>query len=172
VVGESLAVLSAIGWATGLLLLLIAGLVILRSRLARHVAAEGGPATWGCGYALPSARMQYTGSSFVSALALSFGHLIRPVRKLSLPAGHVPGSARLETHAPDFALQRIYAPLFSGATWLFERFWPFQRGRIQLYLVYIVVTLIVLFALEGWLSPFARAGPIESSAHVIRGSDG
>ena len=73
--GSRLATLAPLGWigGMGLLLLLLLGLgcVVLRQRLGAGELATG--ITWSCGYAAPTARMQYTASSFAQMLVGLFG---------------------------------------------------------------------------------------------------
>jgi hypothetical protein len=65
----------------------------------------------------------------------------------------------------DMAHDRIYKPVFAGLARLFERLWPLQHGRIQLYLVYIVATVLIVFLVEGWAAPIA-AHNNDSAARV------
>ncbi|MGO9115212.1 MAG: proton-conducting transporter membrane subunit, partial [Thermoguttaceae bacterium] len=62
--GSRLADLAPLGWVSGMGLLLLAflglGCAALRQRLRAGDLATG--STWGCGYAAPTARMQYTSS--------------------------------------------------------------------------------------------------------------
>ncbi|HMA29418.1 MAG TPA: oxidoreductase, partial [Thermoanaerobaculia bacterium] len=53
---------------------------------------------------------------------------------------------RFESRAPDPALDRALLPLFARARSLLSRIHVIQAGRIQTYLLYIVVTLVVLLA--------------------------
>ncbi|MGZ5433984.1 MAG: proton-conducting transporter membrane subunit, partial [Thermoanaerobaculia bacterium] len=57
-----------------------------------------------------------------------------------------PSSAAFESHVPDTVLDRTLLPALRGARWAlgFARF--IQHGRMQLYLVYLGVTLVVLLA--------------------------
>ena len=93
--------------------------------------------------------MQYTGSSYAWKMIESFRHLIRPRREAPPIVEYFPSQGRLHTMTPDMAQERIYNPLFKGLARMFERLWPLQRGRIQLYLIYTVATVFILFLLEG-----------------------
>jgi hypothetical protein len=50
----------------------------------------------------------------------------------------------LHTEAPDVFRERLFAPLFSAVRWVALRLHRLQEGRIQLYVLYIAMTLLVL----------------------------
>jgi hydrogenase-4 component B len=110
--------------------------VLRRSLLARRVVRTAD--TWGCGYLEPTARMQYTASSFASPLLSAFGRLsgVREHRTLT----------RFETHPLDLVLDRIALPLWSAIQRAALRLRPIQQGRLHFYLLYVMVTLVVLLA--------------------------
>lgn len=119
--------------------------------------------TWGCGFAAPTARMQYTGSSYIWKLVGSFRGLLRTRRELIRREGCFSEPATLKTQTADLALQVGYEPTFRAVARGCERLWPLQHGRIQLYLMYIVATLVIVFAVEAWISPFAVDVPSGST---------
>jgi hydrogenase-4 component B len=131
----------------------------------RRVMSKGRlDSTWGCGYARPGPTMQYTGSSYGWNLLTAFRQIARSERlELRGLSEHFPRPSVMETTHGDLALDRVYRPLFIWASRLCERFWPLQQGRIQLYLVYMVGTLIVLFLIEAWFMPY-RAGVLMPGA--------
>jgi hydrogenase-4 component B len=130
------------------------GLLGLRKWMPHGTAAGGTGNTWGCGYAFPAPSMQYSSSSFNWKLIHSFRQIVRPNRRVPALRLNFPGRHSLETRIPDLALERIFRPGFSALSRAFERLWPLQHGRIQLYLVYIVVTALVVFLVEAWQSKF------------------
>jgi hydrogenase-4 component B len=144
--GPRLATLAPLGWITfmGLLLLgtLLIGAVALKVQYRGHVVGRG--ATWGCGYAAPTGRMQYTSSSFAEMLVGMFGWVLRPRthRPGDLPLFPPPTTFRSEV--PDAVLDELVVPTFRFGAWLFSWFRIFQQGNIQIYLLYIFVALIIL----------------------------
>ncbi|MBI5092856.1 MAG: hypothetical protein HZB26_10495 [Candidatus Hydrogenedentes bacterium] len=160
-------VLMAIGFA----------LYLLRRRTARGAVADQNTGTWGCGYAFPSPSMQYTGSSYGWKLVHSFRQIIRPERAAPRIAGFFPEPARLDTATPDLALNRVYTPSFKWMARAFERLWPLQQGRIQLYLAYIVITVLVVFLFEAWPFSFTsqssdgRAVAVTNAPNASHGAD-
>jgi hypothetical protein len=127
-------------------LLLIGAFVVaagvLRFRLGRGAISRG--PTWGCGYAAPSARMQYTASSFAATLVGLFGWALRPRthRPEALPL--FPGRAEFHSQVPDTVLDGVVVPTLGFAARLCAMLRVFQQGNIQIYLLYIFVALVVL----------------------------
>jgi hydrogenase-4 component B len=145
-VGPRLAALAPLGWISamgvGLLAALLAVGALLWQCVRRSVVDKG--ATWGCGYAAPTARMQYTSSSFSQMLVGLFAWALRPRahRPGKLPL--FPQKAGFHSEVPDTVLDEAILPAFRFGSWMFSLFRVFQRGSVQAYLLYIFVALIVL----------------------------
>ena len=124
---------------------LLLGLILLRKRLlANRTVGEAG--TWDCGYAAPTARMQYTASSFAQPLVVIFRAFLRTRRKYKPPVGLFPAESSLETHTPDIFAEGFFRKAFLGVQWAAGRLKWLQHGRLQLYVLYVVLTLLVLLA--------------------------
>lgn len=103
--------------------------------------------TWDCGYAAGGARIQTSASSFAATLVGLFRWAILPDEHRPRVGGlFPPAGERFESHAPDPVLDRLLVPgLLRGRSFLgLAR--VIQAGRIQTYLLYIIVTLMVLLA--------------------------
>ena len=128
-------------------LMLLALLVSLRRYLLTGRRVEEST-TWGCGYAQPTARMQYTASSFAQPLTDLFRPLLGTKKKVVPPRGFFPVEASLKTVTPDASREEMYRPMFGRINeWLSRLRW-LQHGKVQLYVLYIAVTLIVLLVWE------------------------
>lgn len=137
-----LASLRTVGVAALAVVLLAAAVAhVLRRRLAAETTA--GP-TWDCGYACPTARMQYTASSFARGPVGWFGWALRPRLKGAPVAKLFPASARFESHVLDTVLDRAIVPVFRAGAWLARQGRVVQHGKMQLYLLYVVATLVAL----------------------------
>ncbi len=101
--------------------------------------------TWDCGYAKPTAKMQYTSSSFVSPVIELFHPFLGTSRKLKQPQGFFPREASFSTDTPDFYREKIYQPIFSAIESILARFRFLQHGRLNLYILCIVVALLLMF---------------------------
>ena len=103
--------------------------------------------TWDCGYASGGPRIQYTASSFAQMLVRLFRWAVLPDEHRPRLNGPFPAAGqRFESHAPDPALDRALLPLFARGRSLLGLLHVIQAGRIQAYILYIVVTLVVLLA--------------------------
>ena len=142
---EALAPLGAVG-AAGFALLggLLVVAVCLRWVVRRRPIAVG--VTWGCGYAAPTERMQYTASSFAQMLVRYFAWVLLPrvrkpkPRRLAL----FPGKSGFHSEVPDVVLDRAVFPVIRIWAWIFSRLRVLQRGNVQVYLLYIFLALLAL----------------------------
>jgi formate hydrogenlyase subunit 3/multisubunit Na+/H+ antiporter MnhD subunit len=123
-------------------LLLLLRRIVLARREVR--AAE----TWGCGFLAPTPRMQYTASSFADPLTSLFGPILGTRRRAVLPSGPFPRHASFATETPDVAREHLYAPLVLAVQRTAARWRGLQRGRTQLYVLYVAATLVALLLWE------------------------
>jgi formate hydrogenlyase subunit 3/multisubunit Na+/H+ antiporter MnhD subunit len=139
----AVAALSAVVGASVGLAVVAAMLGIVRRRLlAQRVVATG--LTWDCGYAAPSSRMQYTGSSFSQPLTMVFARVLQAEVHDALPKGFFPSHASFASMTPDLGRERLYRPLFLGLGRTLVRLRWLQHGVVQLYVLYIGLTLVGL----------------------------
>ncbi len=119
----------------------LALLAVARRRLlaGRPVAASG---TWDCGYAAPGPRMQYTTSSFARPFTDLFHGILR-TRRTGAAEGP-DGPASLSTETPDLFREDVYRPAFAALDRAVAPLRRLQHGRIQLYVLYIVATIVFL----------------------------
>jgi hydrogenase-4 component B len=125
------------------LLALIGLLALLRLGLLRGRQVVQA-ATWGCGYAAPGPRMQYTASSFAEPLLAAFRAVIPGSVHREGPRGYFPEGARYHEHLGDMAGERLLVPATRRVVRALSRLRVIQQGRLQLYLVYIMVTVVAL----------------------------
>ncbi len=134
--------------ACAIALIVFTGLLLLLRRLllARSEVREA--ETWGCGYPAPTPRMQYTASSFAEPLTSLFRPILRTRRRAVLPSDFFPRHASFSTETPDSAREYLYEPLVLAVQRAAARWRGLQRGRLQLYVLYIAATLVVLLLWE------------------------
>jgi hydrogenase-4 component B len=141
----------AVSLAAVLLLASLAGLAAWA--LGRRLRPALRTLTWDCGYAAPSARMQYTSASFAEGLVALFRWALWPVVDAPrLAREPFPGPARLHSELPDPVLDRVTLP---AARWLADAsrwFRWLQRGRVHAYVLYVLAAVVL-----GFLA--ARGGP-------------
>jgi formate hydrogenlyase subunit 3/multisubunit Na+/H+ antiporter MnhD subunit len=138
-------------------------LVLVTALALRAVIAKRGTAsdsTWGCGYAAPTARMQYTGRSFSELLSRFVPRAMRP--KTVQPSFSSTDLHGEQSDAPIFAgrsafsaetrdplTRAVYEPFFERWASRFSRMRWLQQGVLHIYVAYIVVVLIAALA---WMS--------------------
>ena len=100
--------------------------------------------TWDCGYIRPTSRMQYTASSYAQPLTSLFGIFLQTRQQVNPPEDFFPVHASLHTDTRDIFFWNVYQPLFRGIERLLMWFHWMQQGRVQVYILYVAVTLLVL----------------------------
>lgn len=143
---RQLAELIPFGWLSMMACCLV-GLLVVMGVLGRRVAKQSPirrAGTWDCGYAQPVARMQYTGSSFVQQLVSLFSFLLWPRSRRPQIAGPLPRKSQFKTTNPDTVLDRLIRPVFQFAGHYLPRMRVLQQGQTQYYVLYILVTVLVL----------------------------
>lgn len=127
----------------------VGGLAAVLVGLYRRNKPVPGP-TWGCGYARPTTRMQYTGRSFAEFLAERLlPPALRPHISWKGPLGLFPSGSEFNADSPDPLREGVYEPFFRhGANRLAQLRW-LQRGDMHVYLVYILILVALALA---WVS--------------------
>ncbi len=100
--------------------------------------------TWDCGYALPTARMQYTASSFAQTIIVLFHGVLKPHGRRPRVSGLFPLPTLTHSHVDDPVLDRLLLPAGHRIEAGFNWFHRFQRGLTQHYVLYILLTLLAL----------------------------
>ncbi len=130
----------------GITLLALLALLTLWYRRRLAAAPQAETVTWGCGYQRPAARMQYSASSFAGMLTGLFAFVLKPqIHRPGVAAGIFPAGTRFESHVPEAVLELVYIPFLER---LYKRVLPIRRmqsGILQQYVLYILITLVVLF---------------------------
>jgi NADH:ubiquinone oxidoreductase subunit 5 (subunit L)/multisubunit Na+/H+ antiporter MnhA subunit len=144
--------LSAIVWGSLVLILLALSLALLRRAILAGRKVDWA-VTWDCGYARPTARMQYTASSFVQPATAFFAAFLRQSSNLAAPTGLFPRSAAFSSETKDICAEAIYRPALRALLRAAGRLRWLQHGRIHVYILYIALTLIILLV---WYLGLAR----------------
>jgi hydrogenase-4 component B len=104
--------------------------------------------TWDCGYARPTPRMQYTASSFSQPIVGLFAPMLGTRVSSVRPFGMFPRKASLETATPDSFRERVFRPIFGEIDRVLSQLRRIQEGRVQVYVLYIALTLVALLAYQ------------------------
>jgi hydrogenase-4 component B len=144
--GAPVGVLAPLGTVSvlgGVLVLLILALGVPLARRKRGAAPVG---TWDCGYARPTQRMQYTASSLAQTIVAMFGWVLRPRTGLPRVEGPFAGVSAMHSHVDEVVLDRVLVPAGQTAAGWFRWFHRFQQGLTQHYVLYILLTVMVMLA--------------------------
>jgi hydrogenase-4 component B len=140
------AVANALAPLTPIATLLLLVVLVTALLVKTLIPTRRGVVTWDCGYAQPTSRMQYTASSFAQQLVRLFSWVLLPITPAAPPHSIFPSLQKFQTHVPDPVLDRVVLPGVRRTKRVLEGARIIQVGHVQAYLVYIVVTLIVLLA--------------------------
>jgi len=120
----------------------VAGFALASLVVGRRPAATG--ATWGCGYAQPTARMQYTASAFSEMLSERLvPRVLRPRLMAPRDTALFPAPATFSADRRDPVTRGFYEPFVAGWADRLTRLRWMQQGRLNVYLVYVLVALLV-----------------------------
>ncbi|MBI5375443.1 MAG: hypothetical protein HZA77_08405 [Candidatus Schekmanbacteria bacterium] len=126
------------------------GVLLLACVIAiiRHILLKGRKTeetvTWDCGYAKPSPRMQYTSSSYPAVLTGLFSKFIWLKGRGLPPKGFFPAHASFASEPEDTFLEGFYQPVFNVINHGISKLKWLQRGKVQVYVLYIALTLLIL----------------------------
>jgi formate hydrogenlyase subunit 3/multisubunit Na+/H+ antiporter MnhD subunit len=140
---EALVSISHASWYLIVMVLLILG--IKKWVLSKSTVTVS--PTWGCGYTAPTAKIQYTASSFVKTYSKLFGLFFLISKREKEAQGIFPSEAHLETHPYD----KIEKWLIDFPTVNFKifmgRFRFFQNGKLQFYILYGIIFIISIISI-------------------------
>jgi formate hydrogenlyase subunit 3/multisubunit Na+/H+ antiporter MnhD subunit len=141
--------LRTLGLVNAWILLAFGGIAAAVGIIGRSAARDEGP-TWGCGYARPTVRMQYTGRSFAEMMTEHLlPRLLRPRTSRRPPRGLFPAEGDFGSDCPDPLAERLYEPFFRRWADRFARLRILQQGRVNVYLLYVVLTVVLALT---WVS--------------------
>ena len=139
-----------LGWlslaAVALFALVALGWSALEHRLMQ-VTVRSAP-TWGCAYHAPTPRMQYTATSLSQLIADLFSGVLRPRTQAPVVHGLHPQPTHFATHVGDPILDRAVPSVWHGVERLLFRVRVLQQGRVQGYILYVLVCALVLLLWE------------------------
>lgn len=121
--------------------------VIIKVLLHKRVVKSTG--TWDCGYAAPSARMQYTGTSYVQPLVDYMSKIFFPRNNKKTDDSYFPVEGSFKSDVKDNFMDFIFRPMYKAIIHSFSHLRWLQGGKVHVYVMYIataiVVTLVITF---------------------------
>jgi hydrogenase-4 component B len=147
----TIAMIAPLNWITafGLMLIVLVGVIVVTLKTLLRSKEVVNTGTWDCGYAQPTSRMQYTGSSFGQSLVIFFRCILLPKKHCPAVIDIFPRSAHFKSDVPDTVLDRLIMPLFLIAERYLPRFHVLQQGQTYLYVLYILIMVVVLLVWGG-----------------------
>ncbi len=105
--------------------------------------------TWGCGYVAPNSKMQYSGKSFSKPLSKIFSFLLIENKQYSeIKQNEIfPVQKRYSSLYIDFIETRLINPISHRMIYCVNYFKFIQNGRIQSYVIYGIIFILVIFIL-------------------------
>jgi hypothetical protein len=76
-----------------------------------------------------------------------FGRVLRPLMHRPHVTGLFPKPTQMHSHVDDIVLDRVILPLGRGTERRFNWFHRFQQGITQHYLLYILITVILMMSM-------------------------
>jgi hydrogenase-4 component B len=98
--------------------------------------------TWACGYKSDKPYIQYTGSGFVQPAAKVFGAIANYTKKVNLKE-----NIHISQKTIDIVEEYLYKPSLQVVDFLTTRIVKINYGKIQLYISYIFISLIIALVL-------------------------
>jgi hydrogenase-4 component B len=130
--------------------ILISGMVFLIRKYAlRNRKTEKGP-TWACGYTAINSKMQYTATSFASEYAKLSKPIIYQVKEYySIKHEKLfPSERKFAIHAYDNIQRKLISIPATFITSLFRRMAVLQTGKMQNYIMYALIFLLICLILS------------------------
>jgi hydrogenase-4 component B len=122
-------------------LLMVAGVSLWRKTRGNGLRRD---LTWDCGYAAPTAKMQYSGGSFGGITAGWFGWILCPALRLRRPHGQFPANAIRLERIPETVLELVIGPVAGIIMRVSTAVRRLQHGRLQSYILYVLAGLVAL----------------------------
>lgn len=117
----------------------------------RRTAVRRTP-VWNCGFEKLTSRMQYTATAFSMPIRRIFGFLfyVKEQVRTTQSTGSMAYPERLQYHlrVRDRFWNLFYKPVADVSFWVSRRLGRLQQGRIQVYLIYSFVTILILLVLS------------------------
>lgn len=146
-INEVFSLMSHVGRASGLLILLSISIYILKKRSEKKQVVSIAP-TWGCAYVAPGKEMQYSSKSFSRNLTKLFNFITLEKKKYKEiePANVFPENRSFQSYFLDF-FEVIIRRIIRLMLRVTDYFSFIHNGKIQFYILYgmfFILTLIII----------------------------
>lgn len=138
--------IGSVGKSAMLFIALMILIYLLRKNISRKYVPLTGP-TWGCGYAVPAPKMQYTGKSFSKSLGKLLNLIVLENKKYKeLTALEIfPKGRKYTSHYNDLFVVKIFNGIVDRLLFSMNYFKFIQNGKIQMYILYGIFFIVLVF---------------------------
>jgi hydrogenase-4 component B len=126
-------------------LMMILVYIARESFIRNHMIAKA--VTWGCGYPLQTLKMQYTGKSFSKSMGKLLNFIVLEKKKYKeISVNEIfPAERKYSSHYNDFFVTNIFNRILDRLFYSLNFFQFIQNGKIQMYILYGIFFIIILF---------------------------
>ncbi|MDH2907949.1 MAG: hydrogenase 4 subunit B [Candidatus Nitrosotalea sp.] len=104
--------------------------------------------TWDCGFGNLNERMEYTGTSLSQPIRVVFKTLFRShtqiQREFFGDHKYILRTLKVESFTKNIFEEKLYLPIMSSSIFIFDKIRKIQTGKINAYLLYIMITIVLL----------------------------
>jgi hydrogenase-4 component B len=104
--------------------------------------------TWDCGFGNLNERMEYTGTSLSQPIRAVFKTLFKShtqiQREFFGDHKYILRTLKVESFTKNIFEEKIYLPIISSSILIFDKIRKIQTGKINAYLLYIMITIVLL----------------------------
>src|SRR5690242_11471881 len=104
--------------------------------------------TWDCGFGSLNERMEYTPTSLSQPIRAVFKVFFRPRNQTEKESfgenSYLLKTVKIETAIKNIFEELLYTPIVSSFIFFFDKVRRLQTGKINAYLLYIMITLVLL----------------------------
>ncbi|MDE1727856.1 MAG: hydrogenase 4 subunit B [Thaumarchaeota archaeon] len=105
--------------------------------------------TWDCGFGKLNKRMEYTATSISQPIRVVFKSLFKPHnethKEFSIPTNsYLVKAIKFNSTTKNIFEENLYTPIISSTLFLLDKVRKIQTGKINSYLLYIMITIILL----------------------------
>jgi hydrogenase-4 component B len=105
--------------------------------------------TWDCGFGSLNERMEYTATSLSQPIRTVFKTLFKPHNQIQREFfgetnPYLVKALKVESVTKNIFEEKLYLPIISSSIFIFDKIRKIQSGKINSYLLYIMITIVLL----------------------------
>jgi formate hydrogenlyase subunit 3/multisubunit Na+/H+ antiporter MnhD subunit len=143
---DTIHTLSGLSLATIIFLIIFGGVFFIRNYFISKNGTKIGE-TWGCGYGVKDAKVQYTPASYANSIEMLMGSIVDVKTQYKELQSHeyFPKNRELTTITKDIIDHSVIAKYVTMAQKFLKRMGVLQSGNTQAYVLYSFLFIVILF---------------------------